>query len=45
MDYAAWGDALNKMKEHKNKGTYIEEQDIWIILIQVLRGLKALHEK
>jgi NIMA (never in mitosis gene a)-related kinase 1/4/5 len=43
MDYAKNGDAHQLVKKHREEGTFIEEQDIWIILIQILRGLKAMH--
>lgn len=44
MDHAAEGDAFMKIKKHKANGTRFPEAEIWNIVIQVLRGLKTLHE-
>ena len=45
MDFAPKGDVFAKIKQCKDNETFIEESEIWNILIQVLRGLKALHSK
>lgn len=45
MDFADDGDAFAKVKTAKEAGTYIEEEDIWKIVIQILRGLQAMHSK
>lgn len=44
MEFADDGDLFQKIWEHQNKGTYFSEKEIWSIFIQVLLGLKALHE-
>lgn len=51
LDFAANGDLFQKIKrirEAKTSGdnseqTYIEESEIWSILIQIMRGLLCLH--
>jgi len=45
MDYAEGGDALHKMRKFRDEDNFLEEQDVWLILIQVLRGLEAMHSK
>lgn len=45
MDFAPKGDVFARIKEWKELGTYIEEADIWSIVVQVWRGLKDLHSK
>lgn len=44
MEYADGGDLYEKIVEHKKKGTYFEEGDIWEIFLQIVKGLKYLHE-
>jgi NIMA (never in mitosis gene a)-related kinase 1/4/5 len=44
MEYCDDGDLYQKICQHKKKGVYIEEKEIWNVLIQVLKGLKALHD-
>ena len=44
MEFADDGDLFQKICEHQNKGSYFSEKEIWSIFIQVLLGLKALHE-
>ncbi len=44
MEYADNGDLLQKINDHIKKGIYFKESYIWNILIQVLVGLKALHD-
>jgi len=44
MEYANDGDLYQKITYHKKKGIYVDEKEIWNILIQVIRGLKALHD-
>jgi NIMA (never in mitosis gene a)-related kinase len=44
MEFADDGDLFQKICHHQKKGTYIAEKEIWSIFIQVLLGLKALHE-
>lgn len=44
MEHADGGDLLAKIKQHQKLGTKFEEADIWAIFIQVLQGLKLLHD-
>jgi len=44
MEYADKGDLYQKITEFKKAGVFFEESDIWRILIQMVRGLKALHD-
>lgn len=44
MEFADDGDLFQKISYHQSKNTYFPEKDIWVIFIQVLLGLKALHE-
>ena len=44
MEYADRGDLANRIKEQKKKGKYFNERDIWRIFIQLVKGLKALHD-
>lgn len=44
MEYADRGDLANRIKEQKKKGKYFNEKDIWRIFIQLVKGLKALHD-
>lgn len=44
MEYANDGDLYQKITYHKKKGVYVDEKEIWNVLIQCLRGLKALHD-
>ena len=44
MEYADKGDLYQKISQFKKIGCLIEEIDIWRILIQMVKGLKALHD-
>ena len=44
MEYADDGDLSRKISEIKNKKLKFDETTIWKILIQILYGLKYLHE-
>ena len=44
MEYADKGDLYQKITEFKKTGIYFEESDIWRIFIQMVKGLKALHD-
>ncbi|CAG9329996.1 unnamed protein product [Blepharisma stoltei] len=44
MELAEHGDLLNKIKAHKEEGTHFPETEIWDILIQIAKGLRALHD-
>ncbi|CAD8184138.1 unnamed protein product [Paramecium pentaurelia] len=44
MEYADDGDLFQKIIESQKKGVLMSEKDIWNILIQIVKGLKALHD-
>ena len=44
MEYADKGDLSKIIKEHKKSGNYFDEKDIWKIFIQLVKGLKSLHD-
>ncbi|EGR32762.1 protein kinase domain protein, partial [Ichthyophthirius multifiliis] len=44
MEYLNNGDLYQKISEHQKKGQYFQENEIWNILIQMIKGLKALHD-
>ena len=44
MEYADNGDLYKKIIEYKKKKIYFEEIEIWKIFIQLVKGLKALHD-
>ena len=44
MEYADNGDLYQKIIEYKKKKIYIEEDEIWRIFIQIIKGLKSLHD-
>ena len=44
MEYSDNGDLFQKITESQKKQMYIQEDEIWKIFIQVVRGLKALHD-
>ena len=44
MEYADGGDLSTKIKEYRKKNSYFEEAKIWSTLIQILEGLKYLHQ-
>ena len=44
MEFADDGDLFQKISEHQRNGTYFTEGTIWKIFIQMVKGLKALHE-
>lgn len=43
MEYADDGDLYQKILEHQKEKTNFEEDQIWKTFIQMVRGLKALH--
>jgi len=45
MEYADNGDVFWKICSYQKRETYIKEKKIWYIFIQVVRGLKALHDR
>jgi len=44
MDFADDGDAYQRITECHEKKVYMKEKLVWKILIQVTKGLKALHD-
>ncbi|CAG9333616.1 unnamed protein product [Blepharisma stoltei] len=44
MEYADDGDLYQRVLEYQKKGTYMAENFIWDVLIQLTKGLKALHK-
>ena len=44
MEYADKGDLFQLITERKKTKNYFTEQEIWKIFIQLLNGLKALHD-
>lgn len=44
MEYADGGDLLEKIRLYQKKGCYMSESFIWSMLIQLIRGLKCLHD-
>ena len=44
MEYSDNGDLFQKITTHQKQQQYIAEDLIWKIFIQIVRGLKALHE-
>ena len=44
MEYADKGDLYQRIVEHKNAAMFLEESEIWRIFIQLVKGLKALHD-
>ena len=44
MEYADKGDLYQRIIEHKKTAKFFEERDIWRIFIQLVKGLKALHD-
>ena len=44
MEYADKGDLYQKISQFKKIGCLIEEIDVWKIFIQMVKGLKALHD-
>ena len=44
MEFADNGDLYQKITEYKKLNKYFEEDEIWKILIQLIKGLKSLHE-
>eukprot|EP01039_Chlorochromonas_danica_P002454 gene2454-2689_t len=45
MEYCGCGDLAQKVERYKRRRQYMNEQVIWIYIIQVLRALQLLHGK
>ena len=44
MEFADNGDLYQKITEHKKRSLFFEESTIWRIFVQLVKGLKALHD-
>ena len=44
MEFADRGDLYQKIVQHKKSAMLFEESDIWRIFIQLVKGLKSLHD-
>ena len=44
MEFSDDGDLYQKIVQHQKSKTQFDEESIWKILIQVIVGLKNLHE-
>ena len=44
MEYADNGDLFQKIVHHKKTSMLFDENEIWCIFIQLVKGLKALHD-
>jgi len=44
MEFADKGDLYQKITEFKKAGIFFEEGDIWRTFIQLVKGLKSLHD-
>ena len=45
LEYADAGDLQSKISAHKNVHKYFSEKTIWSIFIQMVQGIKVLHDK
>ena len=43
MEFADNGDLFQKITDCQKNGTWIDENEVWRIFIQTVRGLRALH--
>ena len=44
MEFADGGDLLKRIQTYQKKGVYMSESFIWKLLIELTKGLKALHD-
>lgn len=44
MEYADHGDLYQKITKHQKEQQYLPEEEVWRIFIQVVQGLKSLHD-
>ena len=44
MEFADDGDVFQRICECQNNKQFMKEKHIWKIIIQVVKGLKSLHE-
>lgn len=45
MEYCEKGDLFQKISHYKKNDMTFEEREIWNVLVQILLGLKALHDR
>jgi NIMA (never in mitosis gene a)-related kinase len=45
MEYADNGDVFQKICNYQKRETYIKEKKIWYVFIQIVRGLRAFHNR
>lgn len=43
MEYAEWGDLEKRIKSKLKKEKFFSENEVWYYLLQLLNGLRALH--
>lgn len=43
MEFANNGDLQSFISDHKKRGQFIEEEKVWSIFRQMVKGLSALH--
>lgn len=44
MEFVNFGDLFQRIVDCQKKSTLIPENDIWSIFIQIVKGLKSLHD-
>jgi NIMA (never in mitosis gene a)-related kinase len=44
MEYVNYGDLYQRIVDCQKKGVLLPEPEIWSIFIQIVKGLKALHD-
>ncbi len=44
MEYADDGDLFQRICDHQQDNTQMPESDVWLIFIQIVRGLRAMHD-
>lgn len=45
MEFASSGDVYGRIQQHIKNRTYFPEKEIWHCFVQILKGLKLLHDK
>jgi NIMA (never in mitosis gene a)-related kinase len=45
MEFCDGGDLLGKINSYKKKFTKMPEKEVWLYFVQMVRGLKCLHDK
>lgn len=44
MEFADNGDLYQKIVEQQRRNQLFTEQEVWTVFIQIVKGLKALHD-